>query len=329
MKAAAVYHSGTPAFLLPLSETPEMQRLRGVGMNCGCEYTSFRRFRRLKAYSRFDHSLGVARIVWHFTGDRAQSAAALFHDIATPAFAHSVDFLRGDHLRQESTEGDTEQFIRSSEAITTLLRQEGIELADVVDYHRYPIADNDPPGLSADRLEYTLGNLENYRLRPPLVLKLYYQNLTIGKNEFGVDELAFSDELVAIDFAFDALRCSRIYVSDEDRYAMQMLAELLERALARGVIAEQDLHGTEKELIRKLQADPSSAGDWKRFCSLKEMLTEPEQAPEELRRVIPAKLRCIDPLVLQRGRLSTFCPEFAEELKSFRETDQSAWICAK
>lgn len=329
MKAAAAYHAGTPAFLCALAKTPEMQRLRGVGMNCGCEYTAFRRFRRLKPYSRFDHSLGVARIVWHFTEDPTQSAAALFHDIAAPTFAHSVDFLRGDYLRQEATEGDTERLIRDSESIAAILREQGIDLADVVDYHRYPIADNDPPGLCADRLEYTLGNLENYRLRPPLVLKLYYQNLRVGKNEFGAEELAFADELVAIDFAFDALRCSRIYVSDEDRYAMQMLAELLGRCLDRKIITGADLLGTEQDLIRKLQADPEAAVEWKRFRSLKELVTDPEQAPESLRRVIPAKLRCIDPLVLDRGRLSSFCPEFSEELARFRETDQSAWICAR
>ena len=329
MKASAVYHAGTPAFLLRLAEAPEMQRLRGVGMNCGCEYTSFRRFRRLKPYSRFDHSLGAARIVWHFTEDPAQSVAALFHDIATPTFAHSVDFLRGDHLRQEATEVDTEKLIRSSQQITELLRQEGIDPGDVVDYHRYPIADNDPPGLSADRLEYTLGNLENYRLRPPLVLKLYYQNLTVAKNEDGLAELAFRDELVAIDFGFDALRCSRIYVSDEDRYAMQMLSELLSHAIGRGVLTESDLMGTENALIRKLLADPASAAEWKAFRALREIVTEPDLAPVERRRVIPAKLRCIDPLVASRGRLSSICPEFADELNSFRVTDQSAWLCAR
>lgn len=329
MKASVCYHSGTPAFLEELSRTPEMQRLKGVGMNCGCEYTAFPRFRHLRPYSRFDHSLGVARIVWHFTGDTTQSAAALFHDIATPTFAHSVDFLRGDHLRQEATEGDTESLIRGSNTICGILERTGIPVDDVVNYHRYPIADNDPPGLSADRLEYTLGNLENYRLRAPLVLKLYYQNLIVAQNEYGQQELAFRDPLVAIDFAYDALDCSRIYVSDEDRYAMQMLSELLERAIRRGVIGESDLMGTEPELIAKLRLDADCAADWKQFRSLRKMITVPEKAPVERRRVIPAKKRCIDPFVAEKGRLSTFCPEFAEELQAFLTSDQSAWLCAQ
>ena len=206
MKIERFYHRQTPELLRKLCETPDMQRLRHIGMNCGCEYTSFKRFRRLRDYSRYDHSLGTARIVWHFTQDPVQSSAALFHDIATPTFAHSVDFMRGDHLKQEATEASTERVIRESEEICSILREYEIPVEDVLDYHRYPIADNDAPRLSADRLEYTLGNLENYRLRPVTALKLYYSALCVTQNEEGVSELAFSDAASAIDFGFDALK---------------------------------------------------------------------------------------------------------------------------
>ena len=94
-----LYHAELPAFLTPFLETPELRRLREVGMNCGCEYTAFPRFRNLPAYSRFSHSLGAALIVWHFTGDRAQTLAALFHDIATPAF----QLCAAQGRRQKST----------------------------------------------------------------------------------------------------------------------------------------------------------------------------------------------------------------------------------
>ena len=329
MKRGPAYYGETPAFLLELARTPPMQRLAGIGMNCGCEYTRFKRFRRLKPYSRLEHSLGTARIVWHFTADPIQSTAALFHDIATPTFAHSVDFLRGDALRQEATERGTAELIRGSEEIGRILQRLEIPVEEVLDYHRYPIADNDAPRLSADRLEYTLGNLEKFRLRAPMFLRLYYQGLCITENEAGEQELAFKDLSAAIDFGFDALRCSKIYVSDEDRYAMQMLSELLKRAMDRRVLEERDLMGTEEQLIQKLDADPLCAEEWKSFRSLHMLLKEEEQAPMELRRVIPAKKRFIDPLIRGQGRLSQLCEPFAEELQAFRGEDQSRWICAK
>ena len=155
----SLYHPEIPEFLRRLAETPPMARLRQVGMNCGCEYTSFPHFAGWAPYSRFDHSVGVGLIVWHFTGDLRQSAAGLLHDAATPAFAHVVDFLHGDHLHQESTEARTAELIETSPELQALLKEYGLTTEDVADYHRYPIADNDSPQLSADRLEYTLGDL--------------------------------------------------------------------------------------------------------------------------------------------------------------------------
>ncbi len=329
MRASPAFYGQTPAFLLALAETGPMRRLKEIGMNCGCEYTRFPRFRRIGSYSRWQHSLGTARIVWHFTGDKRQSAAALFHDIAAPTFAHSVDFLRGDSLLQEATEQGTARMILESDEICGLLSQWEIPVEEVLDYHLYPIADNPSPRLCADRLEYTLGNLLHYRLRPATPLRLYYQALCVAENEDGEQEIAFSDLAAAIDFGFDALACSRIYVSDEDRYAMQMLSELLGRALKRGVLEESDLMGTEPKLIEKLLCDPQSKADWKRFRSMRRMLRDEDEAPTELRRVVLAKKRCIDPLVQGRGRLSQICEPFREELEAFRSADQSGWLCAK
>ena len=91
-----IYTASLPPELLAMAETPVMQRLLRVGMHCGCEYTAYPIYRDAVApYSRYTHSLGTAAIVWHFTHDLKQSVAGLLHDIATPAFAHVVDFLNG------------------------------------------------------------------------------------------------------------------------------------------------------------------------------------------------------------------------------------------
>ena len=109
-----VYHREIPSLLMELAGTRALLRLGQVGMNCGCEYTGFPLFAPGKSYSRLEHSLGVGLIVWHFTGDPAQAAAGLLHDIATPTFAHVVDFLRGDYLTQEATEDGTRERISGS-----------------------------------------------------------------------------------------------------------------------------------------------------------------------------------------------------------------------
>ena len=236
----SLYHPEIPEFLRRLAETPPMARLRQVGMNCGCEYTSFPRFAGWVPYSRFDHSVGVGLIVWHFTGDLRQSAAGLLHDAATPAFAHVVDFLHGDHLHQESTEARTAELIETSPELQALLKEYGLTTEDVADYHRYPIADNDSPQLSADRLEYTLGDLRCYGFAGADALRVFYEDLTVWRDESGRPELAFRTRETACAFTEASLQTAQVYVADEDRFAMQALADLLRDAVNRQVLTVSD-----------------------------------------------------------------------------------------
>ena len=329
MEHYVLYHEAVPSILSACMEAPCMRRLKGVGMNCGCEYTSFPRFAGLLPYSRFDHSVGVGLIVWHFTHDPKQAVAGLLHDVASPVFAHVVDFLRGDYLVQESTEEGTEAIIAQDKTLARVLTEYGLTVDDVSDYHRYPIADNDSPRLSSDRLEYTLGNLINYRIRTPEQVKAYYDDLVVSVNEAGEDELAFSTASLAADFTTASLACSGIYVSDEDRYAMQMLSELLRFALDRGVLTDADLMTAEPAVIGKLCADEETAAAWKRFCAFDTMMRS--DAPKERGqwRKIPAKKRYIDPLIAGVGRVREHDPRVREALEAFLAEPQTPWIAAK
>ena len=258
-----IYTASLPPELLAMAETPVMQRLLRVGMHCGCEYTAYPIYRDAVApYSRYTHSLGTAAIVWHFTHDLKQSVAGLLHDIATPAFAHVVDFLNGDHMRQESTESRTRMMIASSPELMALLDKSGLTLDDVDDYHRYPIADNDSPRLSADRLEYTLGNAHLVFHCPKAELKRIFDDIFVGKNEENVDELCFAHADIADIFTQLSLRQSEWFVSDEDRFSMQALADLLREARQRNVLTVDDLYLDEPHVIALLLSDPVLTARW-------------------------------------------------------------------
>lgn len=310
-----IYHTDIPDFILALSKTAPMQRLKQVGMNCGCEYTRFPAFQNLQSYSRFDHSVGAGLIVWHFTHDRQQSVAALLHDIATPVFAHVIDFLHHDYTKQESTEDKTLEIIAQSFEIRTLLSAMNLTPEDVADYHIFPIADNDTPRLSADRLEYTMGNILNYGFADASTIQVMYDNLFVGTNEDGKPELSFKDFNIALQFAHLALKCSHVYVSDEDRFAMQMLAELLQRAIADHIIAESDLMKTEPEVIVLLTGNIHYKKQWQQFCAYSHI--EVIEQPCEGSRRIAAKKRHINPLVSQRGRVASIDNGFNQALQQF------------
>lgn len=322
-----MYHQEIPAFLNDYLQIPAIRRLQDVGMNCGCEYTSFPLFRSIQRYSRYDHSIGVALIVWNFTQSRSQTIAGLLHDISTPVFAHVVDFLNGDYLNQESTEAGTKAVIEGSPELQKLLSRDGLTTQEVCDYHLYPIADNDAPRLSADRLEYSLGNMVNFGFCTAGASKQFYDDLTVGVNEDNQEEIMFKTQQTAEAFSAAALKCSRVYVSDEDRYSMQILSEILQTAVSHGILTSDDLYTTEPEVIKKLRQNDLTSLLWDDFCSLRQIARDNSPGTSGKWRKIDAKKRYIDPMVAGRDRLSRLSPAFSDAMESFLHADFDYWIC--
>lgn len=307
-----IYHDEVPEFLREASLTDEMARLRKVGMDCGCEYTSLSWWRNVGPYKRYEHSLGVALIVWHFTGSQKAALAGLFHDISTPAFAHVVDFMNNDHVSQESTEEGTREIIENSEGIRKILDELGLTVDDVCDYHIYSIADNDSPLLSADRLEYTLNNMVRYQGYSKKEVKAMYDDLTVGINEYAQQELMFQHEDIAEAFVHGCLKNSRLYICDEDRYSMERLALILRDKIKEGVIAYEDLYIDEEVIINKIGYSP----EWQDFRAMTEVNRSDVYLGEGWLQ-IEAKKRYIDPMVIGRGRISSLRPSAKQDIDDF------------
>ena len=126
-----------PEFLIEYANVKEMQRLKGISMVSACEYTKLITYKFF--HTRYEHSLGVALMVWNFTRDKKQTISGLYHDIATPSFSHVVDYLHGDYEKQETTESLTEKIIKNSQDIMKLLNRDNIKVEEIENYHIYQI----------------------------------------------------------------------------------------------------------------------------------------------------------------------------------------------
>lgn len=329
MNLIDIYSKDFPNFIKELINTPEFKRLSNVGMNCGCEYTSFPIFSKGKDYTRYEHSIGVALIIWHFTKDIKQSVAGLLHDISSPVFAHVIDFLNGDHETQESTEEKTEEIIANSMEIQEILKKYNLSTKDVYDYHMYPIADNDSPLLSADRLEYTLGNAFYYGFKSMEEIRDIYKDLVVSVNEFGQSEISFSTLDKAIEFTCVSIENSKVYSSNVDRFAMQYLADLLKLAVNKRVISMKDLYTVEDQVISKLKKDEKLKSMWKDFTKLSQIFTSKEKPEYGYWVNIPAKKRYINPQVVSQGRVSSLSKNLSKEIDDFLNIDFNIWLSGK
>lgn len=229
-----------PSFLQKYLTLPILTRLKGVGLLCGTDWTPL--FHNAFYYSRFDHSVGTALIVWNWTHNKAQTLAALLHDVSTPAFSHVGDFRNGDALTQTSTEGNNAHMIQSDTALLGFLSQDKINVNDIDDYHCYPICDNEIPFLSADRLEYMFPSgaaLDGiFDLKS---ISRLYNDIIVLKNEHGNDELGFETLACAKEYFCKTMKIGMILQKNEDKVAMQLMAEIIQLALDCNFLKEGEL----------------------------------------------------------------------------------------
>ncbi|MBR3322946.1 hypothetical protein IKG13_02720 [Candidatus Saccharibacteria bacterium] len=294
-----------PEWLKEYIETPAMLKQQYISMTCGVYYTKL--FNCKAWYSSLDHSIGVALIVWHFTHDKKQTLAGLFHDIATPAFKHCIDFLNGDYETQESTEDLTSEIIANSKEIQKLLKRDGLTTADVDNYHLYPIADNDTPQLSADRLEYSFSNgAITYGQFDLSIVKELYNDLEVEKDEQGNDEIAFKTKKYARKFVLLTSKLSILYRNHEDRYSMQLIADIIKNLHNEGKIALKDLYELKESDFIDIIEKSKYANSWKTWCNATKVKISKTKPKDCYYVHHPGKVRYITPLV-KGERINKIC----------------------
>ena len=290
-----------PDFLEEYINTEAMQKQAGISVTCGTYYSNM--YDQVW-YSSLDHSIAVALIIWNFTKDKKQTLSGLFHDIATPVFKHCIDFMNKDYDKQESTEELTTKLISDSEEIMNLLKRDGISIDEIKDYHMYPIADNDTPLLSSDRLEYTLSN--GYGVTEKIWglndIKEVYKDIAILKNEDGIDELGFNSLEKAEKFVETMSKLSRLYRRNKTKFTMQFLADTMKKMSEAGLITVSDLYKySEKEVMQMIEnSSLENISDafkmWKNTDSINESDIKPENDIYFVS-IDNVKVRYINPLV--------------------------------
>ena len=294
-----------PEWMNEYINTKELLQQQYVSVTCGKIYAKM--FKLKHDFSSLEHSIAVALIIWNFTHDKKQTLSGLFHDIATPAFKHCVDFLNGDYMTQESTEDETTYILKNSNEIMTLLKRDNIKLEEVCDYHLYPIADNDTPKLSADRLEYSLSNaLFVYGIDTIDNIKIMYEDIEIQKDEEGTIELGFKTKKLARHFVKNTSYLSVGYRDDGTRFYMQLVADILKRLSDDTLITKNDLYSMKEKEVIDLILNSKYGDIYRKVLDANKVKVSLDEPKDVYYVHHGAKVRYIDPLV-NGERISNIC----------------------
>lgn len=325
-----------PEFLTPYLELPVMNRLKGIGLLCGTDWT--RLYRNRFYYSRFDHSVGVALIVWHFTRDKKQTLAGLFHDLSTPLFSHVADFRKGDALTQSATEEPNAAIIKGNRELVELLARDGLTPEQVCDYHIYPVADNEIPQLSADRLEYMFPSgmaLEGSWTMEEI--QQVYNDLEVMKNEESVDEIGFRTVEAAELYCYRFCMTGHVLQLNENKLTLQLLAKITSLAIDLKIITEEDcMLLSEKEAMERF--DKSENPEFRKYYNTFRNMTEIEHTGSKLPEdeyfsvSLKVKQRYINPLVkagYKARRLYDVSEKSRKLIDDFLTYSDTEWGCVK
>ena len=247
-------------FIKKYLEVPSLKRIKEVGYFCGMDYASKEIYDFKEYVTRFDHSLTTALLTYKITKNKTYSLAALFHDVGSPCFSHVIDYMNKDYKNQESTEEYNEKIIRNDKKLKKLLKEDNIDIEDIIDFKKYTIVDNKRPKLCADRLDGIIltGAFWTKEIDKDLIKEIL-DSIEVYSNEDMEDEIGFNnkeiyDKIMIINENIDIFCHSK-----EDNYMMELLASITKEAIDEGIIEYDDLYSIgEKEILNLISLKGST-----------------------------------------------------------------------
>ncbi|MEG1009785.1 MAG: HD domain-containing protein [Bacilli bacterium] len=239
-----------PKFLPKYLNVPSLIRLKYIGYFCGMDYASKDVYNFKEKILRYDHSLSVALLTWKFTHDKKATIAGLFHDIATPCFSHVIDYMNKDYENQESTEEYTKDVIINDIELVEFLLKDNIFIEDIINFKEYSIADNKRPKLCADRLDGIIltGIAWTKTIDKKDIIEIM-SDLDVYENEFGEKELGFKTASIALNILYTSNEIDKYCHSNEDKYMMELLAEITKISIDIGIIKYEELYYADENCI--------------------------------------------------------------------------------
>ena len=285
-----------PEFLQKYLYTDTLRILRGRSQFCGCDYTKVYSPRLF--YTRFHHSIITALINYHFTQDKKSTIASLLHDRNTPCFAHTIDYILGDYNIQESSESFHEDVLFQDYELLKMLKDDKIDVAEIIDLKSYPILENKSPKLCADRLDGVLHTcaiwLHTHSLND--IAKIFI-DLTILEDNDKL-EIGFKSEEFALKFAEMVLVYAKELQANRNKFVTQYLSDVIKLSIEKGLITIEDLYTkSESEIIGMLQNLPS----WNLFTNASSIISSDTKPFDSYSVSIDVKKRNVIPLVDVNG----------------------------
>lgn len=275
----------TEQAIIDLIHSQPIERLKHISQDGASHY-----LQPFRTVTRFEHSIGTWFLSKKYNRSLPEQIASLLHDIPHTAFSHVADFVMKDE-NHEYHDRFFEKIILQSD-IPDILKKHKIKVEEVLAKEKYPLLDNKLPDISVDRWDYFLRDASVFGIAPKEVLQVLFSNLKEENEMFYFENLSTAT-LAAILF----MNCSRlIWLDPTSHGAFFLLSEAIKTAMDTDLLVEEDLFGTDKEVMRKMKTSKNEKilGLLDRLYSGKQFSYAAKETAEFFG---PNKPRYIDPFV--------------------------------
>ena len=291
--------------LIELINSSAIQRLKEIS-----QFGLPEEYHHRKVFSRYAHSVGVLILLRRLGADLDEQIAGLLHDVSHTAFSHVIDWVL-ENSEENYQDKIHLEFVKKTEIPQILQKYDK-------DYNKYSFLENfsllekHKPSLCADRIDYTLRELELEGKK--LMAKVLFNEL---KNING--QIVFAEENSAEIFGREYMRLQKEHWSgNESNGRYHLLSKILKRALRNEVISMDDLNKTDYYVINILikSKDAEITSD---LNSLKNFKVAEQISNSEI--FFKRKFKHIDPEVFLNETISPLS-EVHESYRNFLKIEE-------
>lgn len=327
-----VYSKEVPEYLKEFLKIPEVLRINGIEQNSGIDFSGFNIYKY--KFSMLDHSLGVALILDSFISNKNQVIAALLHDVAVPAFLYSTYNIDESNFDKNDLKLSTYDVIVGSNTLFEYFLKNNIDIKDLCDYTRYPLAYNIKPHLCAHRLEYFLHTAYLSGMCKIEEIQEIYDDLFVVPNEENMPEFCFKTPEIAKKFCLITIECGKKYRSYEAKMAMKFISDTLAAMIRREIITRKDLYTYSDRVIMDMGlscSDKRISDRWKYLPNLNKVYTKFNPVEGKYCFKLKGELSYADPLVRIENsgfnlRLSDTDKEMKRVMEEFLASDTDLYM---
>jgi len=305
-----------------LLESPAMQRIMHVHQYGISNYVD----NHVKAYSRFDHSVGVWALLRLYGARLEEQIAGLLHDVSHTVFSHTGDYLFLENTNDGYQDGIHEWYLKRM-GIDLLVQEHGISFDDILHKNgTHRALEQELPDLCADRIEYNIqeGLMNGMICKeevPELLKTLFYED-----GVWYFTDIAFARKLGLVSLYGTENQWGGPNAYIQNTYA----ANALKQAVQEGLITVEEIHFSHDAPIWQTLCEATNQSVVEQMNLLfnyRQTYTQAFDGDPDI--VIRTKLRGINPFVQladgSKKRLVDIDPLYQAAYNKTKEQCTSGW----